>query len=62
MVPSVSVVERVCPGPREKGEALVRELGGTVEFLGFDLDEPAALRAALEGLDSFFTCQQFVNE
>jgi uncharacterized protein YbjT (DUF2867 family) len=49
-------------GPREKGEALARELGGTVEFLGFDLDEPAALRAALEGLDSFFTCQQFVNE
>jgi hypothetical protein len=40
-------------GPREKGEALARELGGTVEFLGFDLDEPAALRAALEGIDSF---------
>ena len=35
---------------REKGEALARELGGNVEFLGFDMDDPSALRAAIDGL------------
>ncbi|KAG0601379.1 hypothetical protein M758_11G106000 [Ceratodon purpureus] len=36
---------------REKGEALARELGGSVEFLGFDMDDPSALRAAIDGVD-----------
>ncbi|KAG0557205.1 hypothetical protein KC19_11G110300 [Ceratodon purpureus] len=36
---------------REKGEALARELGGSVEFLGFDMDDPSALRAAVDGVD-----------
>lgn len=35
---------------REKGEALARELGGSVEFLGFDMDDASALRAAVDGL------------
>ncbi|KAG0609523.1 hypothetical protein M758_8G191200 [Ceratodon purpureus] len=36
---------------REKGEALARELGGSVEFSRFDIDDPSALRAAIEGVD-----------
>ena len=39
---------------REKREALVCELGGSVEFLGFDMDNPLALRAAIDGM-GFFT-------
>jgi len=35
---------------REKGEALARDLGGNAEFSGFDMDDPSALRAAINGL------------
>jgi hypothetical protein len=34
---------------REKGEALAAELGGGAEFSQFDIDNAAALRAALNG-------------
>jgi saccharopine dehydrogenase-like NADP-dependent oxidoreductase len=36
---------------REKGEALAAELGGGAEFSQFDIDNAAALRAALNGVD-----------
>lgn len=36
---------------REKGEAMARELGGSVEFSSFDMDDASALRTAIDGLD-----------
>jgi len=35
---------------REKGEGVARELGGSVEFLSFDMDDASALRTAIDGL------------
>uniref|UniRef100_A0A7I4BLJ8 Saccharopine dehydrogenase NADP binding domain-containing protein n=1 Tax=Physcomitrium patens TaxID=3218 RepID=A0A7I4BLJ8_PHYPA len=36
---------------REKGEALARELGGSVEFSAFNLEDASAVRAAIDGVD-----------